>query len=62
MFVCVDAFCLFLPGIGRICWLKKGRKILLNTEQLQNIINFQPLLLMKLKLLIWEDLALGCVC
>lgn len=31
MFVCVDALCLFLPGIGRIRWLKKGRKILLNT-------------------------------
>ncbi|XP_054045550.1 limb region 1 protein homolog isoform X9 [Rissa tridactyla] len=23
MFVCVDALCLFLPGIGRVCWLKK---------------------------------------
>uniref|UniRef100_Q7ZUA6-7 Isoform 7 of Limb region 1 protein homolog n=1 Tax=Gallus gallus TaxID=9031 RepID=Q7ZUA6-7 len=24
MFVCVDALCLFLLGVGRICWLKKG--------------------------------------
>lgn len=30
MFVCVDALCLFLLGVGRICWLKKGRKMLLN--------------------------------
>lgn len=62
MFVCVDALCLFLPGIGRICWLKKGTKIPLNTEALQHIFRFQPFFLMKLKLEIWEGLVVACVC
>lgn len=59
MFVCVDALCIFLPGIGRICWLEKGRKTTIKYKVIATYISFSAFISDETEITHWGGFGAG---